>query len=290
VKFGISFLNLHPRGFADLTRAAEDLGFESVWMSDHLVFPVDLGEAPYPGSSDDSPGEVVAKTPSLWNRPLFDTTAFLCYLAGQTSTIRFGTYVYVFGIRHPFVAARAFQTLDYVSGGRAEVGIGAGWMETEFRAADVDFASRGRRLDECIEICKRLWTEPQVAHTGEFFKFEAVGFEPKPSASIRIHVGGESRAALRRAARHGGGWIAMENTLDTMRGKLTMLDEALAAVGRDRSELEISVVGAVRDADDVARWADLGVDRLIMTPWTRSSTAIDELRAFAPKIGLGAGP
>jgi probable F420-dependent oxidoreductase len=287
VKFGISFLNLHPRGFADLTRAAEELGFESVWMSDHLVFPVDLGEAPYPGAGADSPGEVVAKTPSLWNRPLFDTTAFLCYLAGQTSTIRFGTYVYVLGIRHPFVAARAFQTLDYVSGGRAEVGIGAGWMDTEFRAAGVDFASRGRRLDECIEICTRLWTEPQVAHAGEFFQFDAVGFEPKPSASIRIHVGGESRAALRRAARHGGGWIAMENTLDTMRGKLALLDEALAAVGRDRSELEISVVGAVRDADDVARWADLGVDRLIMTPWTRSSTAIEELRTFAPKIGLG---
>jgi probable F420-dependent oxidoreductase len=198
VKFGISFLNLHPKGFAALTEAAEQLGFESVWMSDHLVFPVDLGSTPYPGAEADSPGEVVRKTPSMWDRPLFDTTAFLCFLAGRTTTIRFGTYVYVLGIRHPFVAARSFQTLDYVSNGRAEMGIGAGWMSTEFDAADVDFHTRGRRLDECIDVCRKLWTEPQVAHQGEFFRFDAVGFEPKPSPSMRIHVGGESPAALRR--------------------------------------------------------------------------------------------
>jgi probable F420-dependent oxidoreductase len=285
VKFGISFLNLHPKGFAALTEAAEQLGFESVWMSDHLVFPVDLGSLPYPGA--DSPGEVVRKTPSMWDRPLFDTTAFLCYLAGRTSTIRFGTYVYVLGIRHPFVAARAFQTLDYVSGGRAEMGIGAGWMSSEFDCAEVDFHTRGRRLDECIEVCRKLWTEPQVAHHGEFFDFDAVGFEPKPSASLRIHVGGESGPALRRVAKHGDGWIAMENTLDSMAGKLASLDAELSKVGRSRDELEISVVAAVRDPDDVARWADLGVDRIVMSPWTRSSTAIDELRAFAPRIGLG---
>jgi len=287
VKYGISFLNLHPKGFAALTEAAEDLGFESVWMSDHLVFPVDLGSTPYPGAEADSPGEVVRKTPSLWNRPLFDTTAFLSYLAGRTSTIRFGTYVYVLGIRHPFVAARAFQTLDYVSGGRAEMGIGAGWMSTEFECAEVDFTTRGRRLDECIDVCRKLWTEPQVAHQGEFFSFDAVGFEPKPSASLRIHVGGESGPALRRVAARGDGWIAMENPLESMSGKLAKLDAELAAVGRSRDELEISVVAAVRSKDEAARWADLGVDRIILSPWTRSSSAIEEMRAFAPSIGLG---
>jgi probable F420-dependent oxidoreductase len=287
VKFGLSLLNVHPNGFVDLTRAAEELGFESVWMSDHLVFPVDPGASPYPGASADSPGEVVRKTPSLWDRPLFDTTAFLCFLAGRTSRIRLGTYVYVLGIRHPFVAARAFQTLDYVSGGRAEVGVGAGWMDSEFAAAGVDFRSRGRRLDECIEVCRRLWSEPQVAHDGEFYRFGPVGFEPKPSAAIRIHVGGESPAALRRVARRGGGWIAMENTVEALRGKLERLDIELAAAGRSRSELEISMVAAPADLAEVAPWADLGVDRLIMSPWRRSSTAIEDLRAFAPSIGLG---
>ncbi|HEY1968126.1 MAG TPA: TIGR03619 family F420-dependent LLM class oxidoreductase [Pseudonocardia sp.] len=287
MKFGISFLNIHPKGFLDLTRAAEELGFESVWLSDHLVFPVDLGNAPYPGAAGDSPGDVVKKTPSLWDRPLFDTTAVLCYLAGQTSSIRLGTYVYVLGIRHPFVAARGFQTLDYLSGGRAEVGIGAGWMDSEFRAADVDFHTRGRRLDECIDVCRRLWTEPQVGHQGEFFSFDPVGFEPKPSPSMRVHVGGESPAALRRAARRGDGWIAMENTAGSLRPKLEKLESELASVGRSRADLEVSVVASVRNRDDVQRWADLGVDRLIMTPWTRSSTAIAELRTFAPTLGLG---
>lgn len=287
MKFGISLLNIHPRGFVELTRAAERLGFESVWMSDHLVFPVDLGTAAYPGAAADSPGEVVRKTPSLWDRPLFDTTAFLCHLAAHTSRIRLGTYVYVLGIRHPFVAARAFQTLDYVSNGRAEVGVGAGWMDSEFAAAGVDFASRGRRLDECIDVCTRLWTEPTVAHSGEFFSFDSVGFEPKPSPTIRIHVGGESGAALRRVARRAGGWIAMENSTDSLRPKLERLDRELDAAGRSRADVEVTVVAAPSSRADVERWAELGVDRVIMSPWRRSSTAVDELHAFAPSIGLG---
>ena len=287
MKFGISLLSVHPRGFVELTRTAEQLGFESVWMSDHLVFPVDLGSTPYPGAGIDSPGEVVRKTPSLWNRPLFDTTAYLCYLAAQTSRIRLGTYVYVLAIRHPFIAARAFQTLDYVSAGRAEMGVGAGWMDSEFAAAEIDFASRGKRLDECLDVCRRLWSEPKTAHSGKYFTFDEVGFEPKPTSPIRIHIGGESPAALRRVAARGGGWIAMENTVDSMRPKLERLDRELASVGRTRSEIEVTVVAAPSSSTEVNRWEQLGVDRIIMSPWQRSSTAVQDLRAFAPSIGLG---
>ncbi|GAA5157906.1 TIGR03619 family F420-dependent LLM class oxidoreductase [Pseudonocardia eucalypti] len=287
MKLGISFLKLHPGRFAEVTREGERLGFESVWLSDHLVFPVDLGGAPYPGDNADSPADTVVKTPSMWDRPLFDTTAYLCFLAGQTSTIRFGTYVYLLGLRHPLIGARAFQTLDVVSGGRAEVGIGAGWMESEFAAAGVDFRTRGRRLDECIQVCKRLWTEPNVAHEGEFYAFDGVGFEPKPSPAMRLHVGGESRAAMRRVARYGNGWIGMEHTLESLPAKLAELDRALADAGRSRDELEISVVGAAREPDDLKKWAELGVHRLILTPFRRTSTAIEDMRDFATGIGLG---
>lgn len=287
MKVGISFLKLHPGRFAEVTREGERLGFESVWLSDHLVFPVDLGGAPYPGDNADSPADTVVKTPSMWDRPLFDTTAYLCFLAGQTSTIRFGTYVYLLGLRHPLVAARAFQTLDVVSGGRAEVGIGAGWMESEFAAAGVDFRTRGRRLDECIQVCKRLWTEPKVAHDGEFYAFDEVGFEPKPSPAMRLHVGGESRAAMRRVARYGNGWIGMEHSFESLPAKLAELDRALADAGRSRDELEISVVGAAREPDDLKKWAELGVHRLILTPFRRTSTAIEDMRDFATAIGLG---
>ena len=129
------------------------------------------------------------------------------HLAAHTTTIRLGTWVYVLPLRHPFAAARSFATLDVLSGGRAEVGVGVGWLEGEFAAAGVDFASRGRRTDEALEVCRRLWSEPTVEHHGEFFSFPPVAFEPKPIQRPwpRLHVGGESPAALRRAARFGGG-------------------------------------------------------------------------------------
>ena len=118
MKFGISLSTLNPGLHLEATLEAERLGFESVWMAEHLVFPVDMSGSPHPGA--DAP----PVPPSV---PVYDAFAYLCYLAGQTSTIRLGTNVYLLGLRHPFTAARAVQTLDVVSGGRAEVGIGAGW-------------------------------------------------------------------------------------------------------------------------------------------------------------------
>src|SRR5205823_6270728 len=114
-----------------------------------------------------------------------------------------GTHVYNIGLRHPFVAARAVQTLDILSGGRAEFGIGASWLEEGWVAAELDFATRGRRVDEAIEICKELRTRPEISYDGEFFAFAGAVFEPKPVQQPHppVLVGGESKAALRRAAR-----------------------------------------------------------------------------------------
>ena len=105
--------------------------------------------------------------------------------------------MYNIGLRHPFVAARAVQTLDIVSGGRLEFGVGASWLEEEWDAAQLDFHTRGRRVDEALEVCKQLWTEPESTHHGEFFTFDEVAFEPKPQQRPwpPILVGGESRAA-----------------------------------------------------------------------------------------------
>ena len=106
--------------------------------------------------------------------------------------------------------ARAFGTLDWVSGGRAVIGAGAGWLRSEWEALGIDPATRGARLDEAILVCRRLWTEESVAHEGPHFPFAEVAFEPKPvQQPIPIYVGGESAAALRRAGRLGDGWIGM---------------------------------------------------------------------------------
>ena len=199
MKFGIALARLNPAFHLEATLEAERLGFESVWMSDHLAFSVDMSGSPHPG--EDLP-------PVPPSTPVYDAFAYLCFLAARTSRIRLGTNVYLLGLRHPFVAARAVQTLDLLSEGRAELGIGAGWLRQEWTAAGLDPSTRGRRLDEALAVCKRLWSEEVVEHHGEFFDFEPVMFEPKPVQKPwpPIHVGGESEAALRRAARDADGW------------------------------------------------------------------------------------
>jgi probable F420-dependent oxidoreductase len=273
-KIGIALGAVNPRFFVDVTLAAEELGFESVWLPEHLVLTVAMSSSPHPGEEH---------PPVPPTTPVFDAFAYLAYLAGRTSRLRFGTHVYNLALRHPFVAARAIQTVDLVSGGRLEVGIGASWLRQEWEAVGLDFSTRGRRLDEALAVCKRLWTEPEVEHHGEFFDFDAVAFEPKPVQRPwpAIHVGGESDAALRRAARAGDGWIGMAHTLESVGAPVARLAELRRSAGRDGERFEVSVGGPVSSRDDLRRWADAGVDRLVLSPWRRSSEALDGLKRFA---------
>src|SRR5581483_7898323 len=285
LKFGVSFLRLRQQAFVDVTRAAEELGYESVWLSDHLVLPMQMASSPYAGA------EHPPIPPEL---PVFDAPAVLGHLAAATTTIRLGTWAYVLPLRHPFAAARSFATLDVLSGGRTEVGVGVGWLEGEFVAAGVDFATRGRRTDEALDVCRRLWSEPVVEHRGEFFSFPPVAFEPKPvqRPRPRIHVGGESHAALRRAARFGDGWLSMEQTPETVRPLVARLRAADAAA-RPSAALEltapprqITVAGDAPTPEEIGRFEAAGVDRLIVSPWHRTAGAIDGLEHFAKQCGL----
>src|SRR5207248_2746728 len=142
VKFGIALGALNSHFHLDATEEAERLGYESVWLPEHLVLPVRMSRSPHPG--DEHP-------PVPPTTPVFDAFAYLGFLAGRTRHVRLGTHVYNLGLRHPFISARAVQTLDVLSGGRVEFGIGASWLEEEWRAVGLDFASRGRRVDEAIE-------------------------------------------------------------------------------------------------------------------------------------------
>jgi probable F420-dependent oxidoreductase len=279
VKFGIALGAMNPVGFAEATIEAERLGYESVWLPEHLVFPIEMSRSPHPG-------EDVPPVPPT--TPIFDCFAYLSYLAGRTGRIRRGSHVYNLALRHPFVAARAIQTLDVVSGGRAEVGIGASWLEEEWIATGLDFKSRGRRLDEAIAVCKRLWTEPEIEHHGEFFDFAPVAFEPKPVQKPwpPLLIGGESDAALRRAARVADGWIGMAHTLESAPKQLDRLRELRREHGRADDPFEICFGAPVESRDDVTRWEDLGVTRLVVSPWRRSKEAVDGMRRFAETVGL----
>jgi probable F420-dependent oxidoreductase len=276
VRFGIALGRMHPAMFVEAVEAADSLGFESVWFPEHLVLPVDMSGSPFPGAEH---------PPVPPSTPVYDVFAYLGFLAGRTAHVLLGTHVYNLALRHPFVSARAVQTVDVVSGGRLVLGIGAGWLESEWVAAGLDFATRGARLDEALAVCRRLWTEERVEHHGGFFDFDAVMFEPKPVQRPHppVLIGGESPAALRRAARHDG-WIGLDHTPGSVGQKVATLAELRHDKGRDAAPFSVTVGGSVTDDRDVDAFEAAGVQRLIVTPWARTRDVPDGMAAFAHRF------
>jgi probable F420-dependent oxidoreductase len=273
VKFAVTFGRMHPRLWVEAAEKADRLGFESAWLPEHLVLPIAMAGSPFAG----------AEHPPVppWTH-LFDPGSMLSFLAARTRSIRLGTYVYLLGLRHPFITARVFGTLDWVSGGRAVIGAGAGWLRSEWEALGIDPATRGARLDEAILVCRRLWTEDSVAHEGPHFPFAEVAFEPKPvQRPIPIYVGGESAPALRRAGRLGDGWIGMGHTPESAAAIVATIRTHREQAGRLDTPFEVTVGGDCSTPEDVAAWEGAGVDRLIVTPWTRSAEVLDAMDAFA---------
>ncbi|MCT9933128.1 TIGR03619 family F420-dependent LLM class oxidoreductase [Planotetraspora sp. A-T 1434] len=285
MRFGVNLGLLHPAVWTDVAVAADELGYESVWLPEHLVLTTDMADSGYPGAADGRP-------PVPPETPLFDAPVFLASIAARTRHVLLGTYVYLFGLRHPLVAARAFGTLDWVSGGRAVVGVGAGWMAAEWRALELDFATRGARLDEAIEVAKRLWTEPVVGHRGRFYSFDKVVFEPKPISRPHppLLAGGESAAALRRAVRLCDGWISMPHTLESARPQIERLRRMLDEAGRDPGPFQLTVSAFEAPPEQVAAFEELGVHRLIVRPARRSRQAVEQLAAFAGRYGVSPAP
>lgn len=274
--FGIHLASVNLRHWGDVAEEADRLGFESLWIPDHVVVPAAASGSPHQG--DDHP-------PIPSDVPILDPLAVLSHLAARTSRIRLGTHVYNIGLRHPFVTARAALTADVLSGGRLALGIGSGWLRAEWEAMGLDFDGRGARVDEAIEVCRRLWSEPLVEHHGAHYDFGPVAFEPKPvrRGGPDLHIGGDGQAALRRAATVGTGWMPMNHALDDLPPALARLAE-LAERAERGTPIEVTLtVGAVT-TDDVKRHADAGVTRLIVRPWTSSRDAPDAMRRFADEV------
>jgi probable F420-dependent oxidoreductase len=275
VKVGISLGALNPRVWRDATEAADRLGFESVWLPEHLVLPVRMSSSPVHGAEH---------PPIPPDVPVFDAFVYLASLAGCTQRVRFGTHVFNIGLRHPFVTARAVATLDVVSGGRVEFGIGASWLREEWDAVGLDFDSRGSRVDEAIDVCRRLWTGAEVEHHGEHFDFDAVMFEPKPVQSpLPLHVGGDGAAALRRAALAGEGWIPMNHTIEDIPGSLARIRRLREDAGRD-PRIELTMGLPVDDVSDLERYTEAGVTRVLVRPWQSGREALAGMERFAERF------
>jgi probable F420-dependent oxidoreductase len=256
-------------------------------VPEHVVIPISASGSPHAGS--DHP-------PIPSDVPTYDAFGVLCHLAARTTRIGLGTHVYNVGLRHPFLVARAAVTVDQLSGGRLRFGIGASWLREEWEAMGLDFDTRGARVDETIDVCRRLWADDVVEHHGTYFDFGPTAFEPKPvQQPLPLHIGGDGPAALRRAATVGAGWMPMNHSLDDLPASLDRIAELAEEAGRP-GRVEVTLMGEVADDADVDRYAAAGVTRVVVRPWARSAEALDGIAAFAARfipwssLGMSSGP
>lgn len=256
--FGVGAL-ADPGTLADVARLAEDLGYHSVFLADHVLMPRHL-RSKYPYSKD---GSFPYDPDKSWLDPLVG----LGYLAGRTTTLRLGTSITVLPMRHPIITAKQIATADHLSGGRVIFGVGVGWMAEEFALLGASFHDRGRRMDEYVRLMKVLWTQDNPQFAGEYFRFSDCGFAPKPvqKPHVPIWIGGESPAALRRAARLGDGWHSAGTALVDLPRVLDLLWQALDAAGRSPRDFVVSAFPTDRcTLDLVQRFAAQGVRHLMV--------------------------
>jgi probable F420-dependent oxidoreductase len=226
-----------PEQLVGIARAAEEAGFHGVLLSDHRFFPGALASR-YPYSEDGTPGFDGAT-------PFPDPWTTIAAMAAATERLRFGTMVYILPLRHPLEVAKIVGTAALLSGGRVSLGIGAGWIREEFDAVGVDFSTRGRRMNEMIEVMRKAWTGEMQRHQGRFFHLPAFQMSPAPAARVPILVGGLSDAALTRAATLGDGWIGTGQTPEEATRILARLDEKRREAGRESEPFETIVPLAV---------------------------------------------
>ena len=281
-------------GVAEFARAAEDLGYDSVWTGDHLVIPAEISSSyPYAWRFPRYSG-------SLFPTPAFLEAVALCgFVAGVTSRVEIGIGVLVLPMRNPVALAKELATLDALSGGRVIAGVGTGWLTEEFDALGVPADRRGARTDEAIAILRLLWSEDQPASfNGRFWSFGPVYCQPVPprAGGVPIWVGGHTEPALRRCARTGTGWHAIELPPEEFAGHSARLDELLAAEGRTGPEVERSVATRLRlsgsDLDEavamVRAYEDAGCDHLIVNSTPSRSVAENIARAARLRSALEA--
>ncbi len=244
-KLGVQVLNAGPLAKRDnvveMARKAESLGFDSIVVTDHIVIPRRI-ESRYPYNAS---GRMIVPADADYLEPL----SLLCFLAGATSRIRFGPSVLVLPYRNPVLTAKMLATIDVLSGGRLFVGVGAGWMAEEFGVmAAPPFERRGAVADEWIEIFRTLWTEDNPLFEGTFYQVREVGCFPKPAQKPHppIFVGGNSRPAIRRAARYGQSWHAFRIPATELPASLDYLREQVRASGRPPDACGLSVRYGVR--------------------------------------------
>ncbi len=281
MKFGLAFassVGTDPESALEICRRAEAVGFESVWGGEHVIRPTRIA-SPYPYTEDG----IMHGEPET---PIPDPLIWLAYVASAAPTLRLGTCILILPQRNPLVLAKELATLDHLSGGRVELGIGVGWIQEEFEALGVPWQRRGARTDEYIGALRALWKGPDAEFHGKFVDFDPVTCSPRPlQASIPITVGGDTPAAVRRAARLANGYFPGTGDAETLRALIVDLAAAAEAQGRDPDEIEVNAIFGSQIADPAAgaaQFAELGVSRAMVPAFFFGGPGgLDRLEQFA---------
>jgi len=245
MKLGLYLRNMGPQSTTDTilacAHAAEDAGIDDLWVADHIAIP-----------PDDAEGS---------NGRYLDPLATLAYLAGATQRIGLGTGVLVLPYRPPLATAKWIATIQELSRGRLLLGVGAGWMEAEFRAVGVPREQRGRITDATLDFLNRCFANDEVESNGQRFLFR-----PRPPRPP-IFVGGAAPHALRRAARFGDGWMPMGGDPAALQPHIDALRKAMAAAGKPAPEIVLMTAlpldDTQRTAEQLQQLAQLGATRVV---------------------------
>ncbi len=281
MKFGIAFANTMTfagrDGLVALAQGAEAAGFESLWTVEHVIFP-DGYESEYPYDR----GGKMAMAPDT---DLPDPLIWLTWVAAVTERIHLATGILILPQRNPLVLAKEVATLDALSGGRVELGIGVGWLKEEFEALGVPFAGRGRRTDEYVGAMRALWDGDHAAYEGDTVSFSGASVNPKPARGrVPIHIGGHTETSARRAGRLGDGYFPGKGDLPTL---IDIVRQTAADAGRDAEAIEITASSAGVMGEDpvgaVQELAAIGVDRVMVPSFIFLRSPADDLAAFAER-------
>lgn len=265
MKFGIVFANTgpfcDPSAAVEFARAAEAAGFESLWTVEHTVVPSGY-ESTYPYDRS-------GRMPGADDAPIPDPLVWLSFLASVTTTLRLGTGILIQPQRNPVVLAKEVATLDHLSNGRMELGVGVGWLAEEFDAIGIPFDERGPRTDDGIAAMRALWGQDRATYAGAFTSFDECISRPQPVAgSVPVHIGGHSDVAARRAGRIGDGFFPAKGSHRRLGELFDLVRSTAAESGRDPSAVELTSGGngvfGPAALDEAAALAALGVDRIVV--------------------------
>ncbi|MCP2256597.1 putative F420-dependent oxidoreductase, Rv2161c family [Streptoalloteichus tenebrarius] len=283
MKFAISYNTAYhgvdPDRIVAYARSAEECGFEGLYLPEHVVL--------YPGAAVGA----MELPPSL---PFADPLDCLSFVAAATDRLLLGTGVLLLPYHHPVVLAKRLATIDVLSKGRMRLlTVGLGSLPGEASAVGVDFATRGRRADEAIDVMRLLWSggEEGVSYQGEFYTLDRACSFPKPygGGQLPIHVGGSSRAAARRAGRRGDGYFPGGMlTPQEREAQMDLARSSAVEAGRDPDRLEYTRWGSIdMPAEAVEAYAAQGVTRIVVSPSsTDPEEQRDEMAAFAERFAL----